>query len=99
MRVSELAFVNDQAGISTPAPDRLKDLVERHDDVIEFTEIKFQSKKRTRPRARHRNYRMVQSLATLLARCSAFDVRRSAFLNHERPISISHTRAARQQQI
>ena len=55
MRVSELPFVNDQAGVSTPAPHRLKDLVERHDDVIEFTEIKFESQKRARHRTRHRN--------------------------------------------
>src|SRR5207253_9063934 len=42
MGVSELAFVNDQACVSMSAPHRLKDLVERYDDVIEFTEIKFQ---------------------------------------------------------
>src|SRR5207248_10247412 len=51
MRVSELPFVNDQAGVSTPAPHRLTALVERHDDVIEFTEITFQSQERARHRA------------------------------------------------
>src|SRR5207302_11198976 len=65
LRIGELPFVNDQAGLCTTAPHRLEDLVERHDEVFKFTEVKLQRQKRTRHRPRHRDYSAAQAFANI----------------------------------
>src|SRR5256714_8832216 len=72
LRISELAFVNDQAGFRTTAPYRLEDLIERHDDVFKLTEIKLQGQECARHCARHRDYSITQPLPNIVIWCSAF---------------------------
>src|SRR5437588_2195755 len=43
--VSELALVNDQAGVGFAALHRVEDLVERNHDVLEFTQVKLEREK------------------------------------------------------
>src|SRR5437588_11519487 len=53
--VSELALVNDQARIGFTAFHGLEDLIERHDDVLEVTEIELKREKRAGHCPRHCN--------------------------------------------
>ena len=39
--IGQLAFVNDETGGRAPGFDRVENLIERHDDVFEFTEKKL----------------------------------------------------------
>src|SRR5205814_10594859 len=99
LRVGELSFVNDEAGISTTLSYRLKDFVEWHDDVFEFAEIKLQREKRTGHRPRHCDYAGALLLWNVFVRWSMFEVRCPTSGNKKRPIAISHVRPAGQQQM
>ena len=46
--ISELAFVNDKPRIRFAAFHRIEDLIERHDDVFEVTEVKLEREIRAR---------------------------------------------------
>src|SRR5437588_11222585 len=73
LRIGELPFVDDQASRCTTAPYRLEDLVERHDEVFKFTEIKLQGQERARHRPWHRDYPITQALSNIVIWCSVLD--------------------------
>src|SRR5207237_7259307 len=55
VRKGELAFMNDETHVRPTAANRLENLIERHDDIIEFpgwlAEPELQGQKRARHRA------------------------------------------------
>src|SRR6266487_3402391 len=63
--VGELPFVNNQTRIGAPAFYRVKDLIERHDSVVNLSSKKLQRKKRTRHLARHCDYTAAQRLGAI----------------------------------
>ena len=88
--VGELAFVNDEADIGRAAFHGLKNLIERHDNVIEFlrrfAEPELQGKECAGHGSRHGNLFL-----------GNFFARKLLFCHEHRAIAVAHARAAGQQ--
>ena len=56
LRVRELALVNDETGVRTPGFYLVENLIERHNDMVEFAGKKLQRKKSARHPARDSDF-------------------------------------------
>ena len=66
--------MNDETDIGAPVFYHIKDLIERHDNVIEFSEEKLKREERTRHLARHRDHTAAQRLAKIGILISIWDL-------------------------
>ena len=64
VRISELSFVNEQTGVSTPFLYRLENSVEWNNDEIEFPQKKLQCQKGTGHLTWHSDNTLTQQLAS-----------------------------------
>ena len=62
LHVGELSLVNDQTRVSTTAFDCVKNLIERHDNVIKLPEEKLQRQKRACHLTGHRDHALAQQV-------------------------------------
>ena len=76
---------------------RVENLIERHDDVLEFAEEKLEREISARHFARHRDQAAAQPVAHLVRR--AADGRALVGRHQHRPVAVAHARAAGQQRV
>src|SRR5690242_2413099 len=63
--VSELPLVNDQTGVSAMTFDCLENLIEWHDDIIEFSEEQLKRQEGACHLAWHGNHAVLQRIARI----------------------------------
>ena len=86
---------------ASASPDfhRVEDLIERHNDVLEFAEIKLQREISARHLARERDRAAAQASARISS-SDASDVEAVRLAaDHHRAVAIAHARAARQERV
>src|SRR5437762_11687076 len=91
--------MNDQTGIGAPVFYGPENLIERHDNEIEFSKKKLKRKERTRHLARHGDHRIAQRLAKSDMRIWDLGIGLRHSSDKNWPVAIAHARSAVEQRI
>jgi hypothetical protein len=98
LRVSELAFVNNQTGVGLAIFYRLENLIERHRDVLKLSEIQLQREIRARHFAWDCDRPATEPGADVIVRGVVSQPLAIRCYDHG-PVAVTHARAARQERV